>query len=86
MKQLMIMTALVATVATTASAGLFDSVATRNWDTKESDNYKLEAYGFDLRIYEWNPKGNPNVTCITGFSEVGSIGIQCFETKSDKAK
>jgi len=67
--------------ATSANAGIFGSVATIDWETKKSDKYKLEAYGFDLRVYEWNPKGNPDVTCITAFGEKGPIGMQCFETK-----
>lgn len=67
--------------ATSANAGLFDSVTTSGWDTKQSEKYKLEAYGYDLRVYEWTPKGNPDVTCITAFSEKGPVGLQCFETK-----
>lgn len=78
--------ALGAFTATTANAGLFDSVATSDWETKKSDKYKLEAYGFDLRVYEWHPKGNPNVTCITAFSEKGPIGLQCFETETVNEK
>lgn len=70
--------------ATSANAGLFDSAATSGWDTKKSDKYKLEAYGFDLRVYEWTPKGNPDVTCITAFGEKGPVGLQCFETKLPK--
>ena len=84
MKRLLIMATLAATVATTASAGLFDSLATSDWETKKSDNYKLDAYGFDLRVYEWTPKGNPNVTCITAFGEKGSVGLQCFENETKK--
>ena len=67
--------------ATSANAGLFDSAATSGWDTKESDKYKLESYGYDLRVYEWTPKGNPNVTCITAFSKTGPVGLQCFENE-----
>mgnify|MGYP001154969070 CR=1 FL=1 len=83
--KLALTTAAIATViATSANAGLFDSVATKNWDTKATEKYKIEAYGYDMRIYEWNPEGNPNITCITGFSEVGSIGLQCFKTEEKK--
>ena len=67
--------------ATSASAGWLDSAATSGWDTKESEKYKLEAYGFDLRVYEWNPKGNSNVTCVTAFGETGPVGLQCFENE-----
>ena len=76
--------ALGAFTATTANAGLFDSVATSDWETKKSDKYKLEAYGFDLRVYEWSPKGNPNIVCVTAFSEKGPIGLQCFEKPEQK--
>lgn len=84
MKRLLIMAAVAATLATTASAGLFDSMVTSDWETKESDNYKLDAYGFDLRVYEWTPNGNPNMTCITAFGEKGSVGLQCFENEMKK--
>jgi hypothetical protein len=82
------LTALVlsAFTATSASAGWLDSVATKDWETKKSDKYKLEAYGFDLRVYEWNPRGNSNVTCITAFSEKGPIGLQCFENEEKDRK
>lgn len=76
--------ALTALVATTANAGLFSSVATSDWDTKQSEKYKLEAYGFDLRVYEWSPKGNPNVVCVTAFGENGPVGLQCFEKPQQK--
>lgn len=61
-----------------AQAGLFGSMATANWPTVESIFYKVEAYGFDMRVYEWHPEINPEMTCITGFGEVGAIGLQCF--------
>lgn len=67
--------------ATSANAGLFDSVATSDWKTKQSEKYKLEAYGYDLRVYEWTPNGNPNVTCITAFGDSGPVGLQCFENE-----
>ena len=81
MKRLLIMAAVAATLATTASAGLFDSMATSDWETKKSDKYKLEAYGFDLRVYEWTPIGNPNVTCVAAFGEKGAVGMECFENE-----
>ena len=73
-------------IASTASAGWLDSAATSSWDTKKSDKYKLEAYGFDLRVYEWSPKGNSDVTCITAFGEKGPVGLQCFENEKNEKK
>lgn len=67
-----------ALVSTEARAGLLDWAMTANWTTRESIAYKVEAYGFDFRVYEWTPVGNEDMSCVTGFSEVGSIGLQCF--------
>lgn len=42
--------------------------------------YKLPTAGYDVRVYEFTPKGNPGVSCVMPFAEkAGAIGIQCFE-------
>ena len=63
--------------ATTASAGLFDSLATSDWPTRNVDSkYKLEVYGYNARVYEFTPKANKNITCIVVYSGGDQKGIQ----------
>jgi hypothetical protein len=61
----------------TAHAGLFDSAMTSNWDTVESSHYKLDAYGYDARVYEWTPLDNPNMRCVFVASNESS-GVGCY--------
>ena len=65
-------------VATTAQAGFFSSWATGDWPTQESTAYKVEAYGFDFRVYEWRSTESPNTICTASFTDTGAIGMQCF--------
>jgi hypothetical protein len=71
---------LLATGVGAAKAGLFDSLVTTKWETKPADeNYKLESYGYDLRVYEFTPMSNPKISCIALYGETGPTGIQCFQ-------
>jgi hypothetical protein len=63
--------------ATKAHASLFDSAMTSNWDTIESNHYKLDAYGYDARVYEWTPLDNPNMRCVFVASNESS-GVGCY--------
>ena len=67
-------------IATSAQANFFSSFSTSDWPTKESSAFKVESYGYDFRVYEWQSEANPNVTCTAGFTDTGAIGMQCFET------
>jgi hypothetical protein len=58
-------------------AGLFTSAMTSSWDTIDSKYYKLDAYGFDARVYEWTPLGNPNMRCVFVASNKSS-GVGCY--------
>jgi hypothetical protein len=72
--------------ASSANAGLFDSLATSDWPVKESNAFKVEAYGYDFRVYEWVSEANPNVVCSVAIGNSNSapyMGMQCFE-KPDK--
>ena len=46
--------------------------------------YRLPTKGWDTRVYEWTPKGNPDVTCIAQFSESGPVGMQCFPQATER--
>ena len=64
--------------ATTAQAGMFSGWATGDWPTEESTAFKVEAYGYDFRVYEWVSPSNADVTCSAAFTDSGAIGYQCF--------
>jgi hypothetical protein len=68
------------TVATTSDAGLFSSWATGDWPTQSSSAYKVEAYGFDFRVYEWRSRSDTNILCTAGFTDEAAIGLQCLDT------
>ena len=72
---------LVVTGPKETQAGIFGSAYTSDWDSIEPDNYKIEVYGFDLRVYEWTTRANPNITCIAMFGETGPTGLSCFPNK-----
>jgi hypothetical protein len=69
--------------ATSAQAGLFSSWATGDWPTQESNAYKVEAYGFDFRVYEWRSTENPDTVCTASFTDSGAIGMQCFDAPAE---
>ena len=74
--------------ASSANAGLFDSLATSDWPVKESNAFKVEAYGYDFRVYEWVSEANPNVVCSVAIGNSNSapyMGMQCFE-KDEKTE
>lgn len=84
MKNVLVAVAISAFVATPASAGFFDNLTTGSWPTKESEAYKVEAYGFDFRVYEWQSERNPNMTCMVAIGNVDQapyMGLQCFPTR-----
>jgi len=65
-----------------AQAGLFDQVMTSNWPSKESVAYKVEAYGFDFRVYEWQTTNDPDTFCtvaIGNSDRAPYMGLDCFK-------
>ena len=42
-----------------------------------STGYKVEARGWDVRVYEWNMTNAPNVSCVAMFSNAGNAGLEC---------
>ena len=64
--------------ATPANADLFAALATGNWaQAKEVYNFKVEAYGSDLRVYQYTSEANPNLVCTTVFANAGPAGTSC---------
>lgn len=66
----------------TAQAGLFDQIATANWPSKASEAYKVDAYGFDFRVYEWQTTSDPNTFCTVAIGNADQapyMGLDCFQ-------
>ena len=80
MKKLLLAGLLLTT--TTVNAGLFDAVATSGWKTKPTTSkYKVDAYGFDVRVHEWTPEDNKDYTCILVTGNSNSSGVACYPKK-----
>lgn len=75
--------ALLLSIALPANAGILGSLASSSWPTKETTRYKLDAYGFDVRVYEWTPEDNKNVRCILAAGNNNSTGVACYEVSND---
>ena len=60
------------------------SEALFGWKTIEPDaSYKVEASGFNLRVYEWTPKFNASITCLyVAGSETGNT--VCYAKPEEK--
>lgn len=68
-----------------ANAGLFSSAITNSWDTKTpTGKYLLSTYGYDVRVYEWTPKDNKDVTCVFVAGQENSSGVACYPKKTKK--
>ncbi|MDI3325657.1 hypothetical protein QKW35_14860 [Pontibacterium granulatum] len=87
MKKQLLFGALLGALTFTAHAGLFDQIATGTWDSVEpTAAYKLETYGYNVRVYEWTPKDNPNTRCVFVAGETNSTGVACYPVDKDKQK
>ena len=65
-----------------AQAGLWDQIATMDWPSKESKAFKVEAYGFDFRVYEWQTENDPNTFCTVAIGNADHapyMGLDCFQ-------
>jgi len=81
MKKYILIAAMIA-IPATANAGMLMSAMSAGWPTKQAAaKYKLDAIGFDLRIYEWIPKDNPNVRCLVVAGNQNSTGVSCYNVK-----
>jgi hypothetical protein len=81
MKKLLLAAALL--VSPLAQAGLMDSIATMNFETKDSVAYKVDVYGYDARVYEFIPTHNPDYVCImlaTGGNS-NAVQMECIPRK-----
>ena len=66
-----------------SQAGLWDQFATMDWPVKDSKAFKVEAYGFDFRVYEWQTENDPNTFCTVAIGNADQspyMGLDCFKT------
>lgn len=87
MKKRLLIGALLSTLSLSAYAGLFDQIATGTWKSVEPTTaYKLETYGYNVRVYEWAPKDNPNMRCVFVAGETNSTGVACYPASEKQTK
>ena len=87
MKKILALVVVLLFVAVHANAGwLTNQIAGDGEGTKKSIMYKLEAFGNDVRIYEWTPRDNPNVRCVFAAGSTNSTGVACYEVEEKKKK
>lgn len=70
------------TLAGVAQAGPWDQFATMAWPSKESKAFKVEAYGFDFRVYEWQTESDSNTFCTVAIGNADHapyMGLDCFQ-------
>lgn len=68
--------------ATNSNAGIWGAIATSDWPTKDSNAYKVSAFGFDFRVYEWQTDNDPNTVCTVAIGNVDRspyMGLDCFK-------
>ena len=69
-------------IPTVATAGLKDSLLTAGWGTVDPTvKYKMDTYGYNVRIYEWAPKDNKDVRCVFVAGNTNSTGVACYNVK-----
>jgi hypothetical protein len=75
-----------------AAALTFAAPANADWSLFEGqsfpeqtldEKYALPTAGWDVRVYEWTPKGSADTACIMVFAEKGPVGMQCFAKKTN---
>lgn len=87
MKKILLIIVATLLAVSSASAGVWDSMATSGWDEKSpTAKYKLDVYGYDVRIYEWTPKDNPNIRCVFAAGNENSSGVSCYPVEKRKEK
>jgi hypothetical protein len=67
--------------ATASQAGVWGAIATSGWPTQKSEAFKVEAFGFDFRVYEWKSKTDPDTICTVAIGNVKHapyMGLNCF--------
>tara|TARA_R110000782_G_scaffold10750_8_gene33274 strand:- start:100 stop:351 length:252 start_codon:yes stop_codon:yes gene_type:complete len=65
-------------VMNSANAGLISAFRSSDWPTKQTEKYKLNVQNFDVRVYEWTPSHNKNVSCVFVAGNKNATGVACY--------
>lgn len=85
MKKVLMMIMLVAA----ANAGMYSTVVGMTMEEKKPNSaYTVDTNGFNPRVYEFTPKGNPGYICvytfISGDKGAANTALQCFPKAGHK--
>lgn len=86
MKKLLILIVLIAFAPPAMAGFLTNMVAGEGEKTEKSRRYALEAFGNDVRVYEWTPLENKNVRCVFVAGSQNSTGVACYEVEDARKK
>lgn len=82
MKKIIALSLVMAFAAATANAGAWSRLQGFAMETKKPEaEYALDVAGENVRIYEFTPKTNNNVTCVMAFGKK-TADMQCFKKES----
>ena len=83
MRKFIVAVAAVATLGV-AQAGMLDSVATSNWNTKPTVKYKLDMYGYDGRAYEFTTDNGMRCVAVFPGGDAKGWQMQCLPVEPKK--
>lgn len=73
-------------ISTSANALEWSRLATMgNKTIKPVAQYDVDTAGFDLRVYEFTPSGNPNVRCVYANASKAA-GMSCYEVTKESSR
>jgi len=61
-------------------ANLGMMAATTGQETRQTQAYKLDVLGFNVRVYEWTPKASKTTRCVLVVGADNSTGVACYKT------
>lgn len=77
---LAVIAALVFATSEPAQADLWTALKNSSLPKGEATaGYTVPTTGLDVRVFEFTPKANSNITCVMAFGQTNPVGLQCFE-------
>jgi len=75
--------------STQANAGwlgsaVMNGMSDANETVKPTAVYMLGVTGVDVRVYEWQPKGDKNTRCVFITGSTNSSGVACYKINKQK--
>jgi flagellar biosynthesis/type III secretory pathway M-ring protein FliF/YscJ len=68
----------VVSFAQPANADLWTLYKNSKLEESPSVAHRVNAMGYDVRVYEFKPKTQPDYTCVMAFGQTNPVGMQCF--------